>query len=237
MQQNKLTIREFETRDLASKAAAEMLSDVLSREIESGKRASFLSSGGSTPIALLENMSGFDLDWSKVDVGLVDERCVSADHSAANAGLIKRHLLHHYAEAATFVPMFQMAQKCDGVTEIASKLYDELMPPSAMLLGMGADGHTASWFAGAKNIEDAFGAKDQCVVKINARGCSVAGEVTDRLTLTRSAVASANFALLLIFGEEKKQVLLDALSMSVDEMPIRAAVEDLGDRLVTVWAP
>ena len=65
----------------------------------------------------------------------------------------------------------------------------------------------------------------------------MAGEITDRLTLTRSAVAEAQSAILLLTGDEKKRVFEAAFSKSIEEAPILAAVEDLGDRLTTVWAP
>lgn len=237
MDQSVISMKEFETRSHASQAAAQILAGALIEDLSGQGQASFLSSGGSSPIELLEMLSERELDWQNITVGLVDERCVPADHAASNAGLVKRHLLKNFAADAEFLPMFSDAQGCFDQAISATQRYSELTVPSALLLGMGTDGHTASWFPGAQNVSAAMGETDQAVVQIDARGCPGAGNITDRLTLTRSAVARAKCVVLLIFGQEKRSVLLNAQLQSANEMPILSAIEDLGDRLITVWAP
>jgi len=75
------------------------------------------------------------------------------------------------------------------------------------------------------------------VVSVDASGCAVAGEITDRMTLTRTAIAASARAVLLIFGNEKRDVFEAAMSRPIEQAPIRAAVADLGEKLITVWAP
>ena len=237
MDQSTTALKEFASRADAADAAARLLADALARDVAEIGRASFFASGGSSPKEMLENLSDYDVDWANIDVGLVDERCVPMGHDASNAGLVKRHLLQNKAAAANFYPMFLEGVTPETLAKAASDSYAQLMPPSALLLGMGSDAHTASWFPGAVNFSEAFEEKNQPVVKIDARGCPVAGEITDRLTLTRTAVAASKCVVLLIFGDDKKRVFLDAMSKSVEDAPILAAIEDLGDRLVTIWAP
>jgi len=224
-------ILEFETRSDAAHAVAEMIALALSEDVEQSGRAVFLSSGGSTPKETLDELSKVSIKWSAVEVGLVDERQVSDVHEASNARLVKNALMKNEAAAATFVPMYS------NNAELAITAYGALGPASMVLLGMGTDGHTASWFPGAANLKDAMSNSEQVLVAIDAAGCAVAGEITDRLTLTRHAIGQSKEGVLMIFGEEKRGVLLKAMSAPVEEAPIRAAVEDLGDRLTIVWAP
>ena len=237
MRQQALAIRKFETRIEAGAATAEIFAEALAQDAEEIGRASFFSSGGSSPKEMLEQLSEHDIDWSRLDVGLVDERCVPQSHEASNAALVKRHLIQNKAAVANFYPMFREEVHPDDLASEASATYEQVMPPSALLLGMGADTHTASWFPGSADLDLAYDETEQAVVKIDARGCPGAGEITDRLTLTRASVAASKCAVLLMFGNEKMQKFTAAMSEPLDKAPIRAAVEDLGDRLITVWAP
>ena len=102
---------------------------------------------------------------------------------------------------------------------------------------MGTDGHTASWFPGAPDLEQALDRTGRTVISIDAQGCPVAGEQTERVTLTLKAISTARHAVLLIFGEEKRDVFLSALTRPVQERPIRAVIEALGKQLIVIWAP
>lgn len=232
-----LLMMDFATREEAGAAVAELIAAVLREELEHFGNAVFLSSGGSTPKQMLDVLSKATLDWSKVQVGLVDDRCVSAQHEASNARLIKRALLKNNAASAHFVPMIDESMSISELAARAGAHYKPLLPPTFTLLGMGTDGHTASWFPGSVDLQKALSATDDVVVAIDADGCEVAGEITDRLTLSRSAVAASKRAVLMIFGDEKREVFLNAMTKPIEEAPIRAAIEDLGDRLITAWAP
>ena len=227
---------EFETREAAAETLAERIAAALAEDIAERGAATFLTSGGSTPKQTLTVLAGKPIDWSKVRVGLVDERCVGEDHPASNAAFVRTSLLQGPAAAATFVPLFTPGLERGALAPAAGERYAPLAAPSFMLLGMGADAHTASWFPGAANLEEALSADAPDIVLIDAKGCPVAGEVTDRLTLTRPAVAAARRAALLIYGDEKKSVLANATSKTAAQAPITAAVGDLGDRLDTMWA-
>lgn len=227
----------FSSREEASQAAADHAARLLGEAIESAGRASFVSSGGSTPKAMLEALSSADLDWTRISVGLVDERNVPADDPASNEALIRETLLQGPAASAQFEPLYRGADEASANAMQSDALYAMILPADLVLLGMGNDGHTASWFPGAVDLSDALVTSRHNVVAIDASGCPVAGEVTDRITLSRSAIAGARAALLLIFGQDKRDVLDAAQSASIEDMPVRAALDDLSDKLVIVWAP
>ena len=67
-------------------------------------------SGGSTPKPLFEELSLLDLDWSKVDLTLVDDRWVDSKHKDSNELLVKTHLIKNKAVNVNFVPLKNDAQ-------------------------------------------------------------------------------------------------------------------------------
>lgn len=228
---------DFRTRTEASEAAANFAARALSHAVQTRGSASLAVSGGSTPGPMFQHLSETKLDWSAVTVGLVDERFVDATHDASNERLVRQTLLINAASDAIFLPMSDTSVAHGEAAAKADAAYAPLSPFDFVLLGMGNDGHTASWFPSAKGLEQMLEPSRHTVGAVDAAGCLVAGAVTDRLTLTYSAVTSAHHAVLLIFGDEKRDVFERALTASILEAPIRAAVHGLGQKLTIVWAP
>ena len=103
-----------------------------------------------------------------------------------------------------------------------------------MILGMGPDAHTLSWFPDAEGLGDALNPDNaNKVAAIRARKTAVTGDHTARMTLTLPAVANAKHTLLLITGSEKR----DTLETAGPDTPIRHMINAAGDRLSTYWAP
>jgi len=227
------------SRDEAADFAARMAVGVLSAAIEESGKASFMVSGGSTPAPVFDRLAQTDMAWSRVTVGLVDERWVSPVDPGSNEQLMRRHLLTAKAGAAGFVPMKTFAQTAAAAVADRNLAYGPHSDPiDLILLGMGKDGHTASWFPKAGGLKGAMHAKPgEFVAAIDATGCPVAGDVTERLTLTGPTIIDSDAAILLIFGDEKRDVLAAALKSEPDDCPIRFAVDGLGPRLTIIWAP
>lgn len=227
------------SRDEAADFAARMAVGVLSAAIEESGKASFMVSGGSSPAPVFDRLAHTDMAWSRVTVGLVDERWVSPDDPASNEQLVRRHLLIGKAGAAGFVPMKTAAKTAAAAVADRNLAYGPHSDPiDLILLGMGNDGHTASWFPKASGLKSAMHAKHgEVVAAIDATGCPVAGDLTERLTLTGPAIIDSDAAILLIFGDDKRDVLNAALKSEPDDRPIRFAVDGLGPRLTIIWAP
>jgi len=218
-------------------ALAEMLADAiagrLAAAIEERGRASLAVSGGTTPALLFASLSQKPIAWERVDVTLVDERFVPPDSPRSNEALVRRTLLTGPAAAAIFVPLYReagsVAQALDQ-SELA--LSGIAWPLDVAVLGMGADGHTASFFPDAAELGDLLDPGNDGILR--SVTAPSAGE--PRLTMTLARLAAARFLALHIEGEEKRSVLDRALSGQTH--PPIAAVLASAERPVEIfWAP
>lgn len=197
--------------------------------------ASLAISGGSTPKAFFKALSSADIAWDKVTITLVDERFVPADNPRSNHLLASSLLLQNKAAAATFVPLFQDAANAEAAAAIATAKTAAISNPfDVAILGMGNDGHTASFFPGGNNLAKALDAHTQRgILTMEAEG---AGE--PRLTFSFSALQDARFLVLHIEGAEKHEVLEKVLSGSDErEMPVRALLNRAKTPVNIYWAP
>jgi 6-phosphogluconolactonase len=223
------------SRELAAETVAQMASRALHAALDASGRASLFVSGGSTPKRTFEVLSGASLDWDAVTVGLVDERWVPPEHPESNERLVRTHLLTGRAGAAGFLPMWTSA----GDYKLAADERDNAYAPhctaaSFVLLGMGVDAHIASWFPEAPLLASVVSPPEgRCVMAVEAKGAVT----PQRLTLTGPVILRAKSAVLLVFGQEKRDVLEAAIHADPVKCPVRFAIDGLGDRLSIVWAP
>jgi 6-phosphogluconolactonase len=178
-------------------------------------------SGGNTPALFLEHLSITEISWDKVTVTLVDERQVDESSARSNARLVKQNLMRNNASKANFVPLFQN-------TAAAAKLI-----PDCVVLGMGEDGHTASFFPGGDRLPEVLDQNSTCAIStMNAPG---SGE--SRLTYSLPRLLEAKTICLHIEGASKMQVLEKAMSGTDKlEMPVRAVLHS-GHPIEIFWCP
>ncbi len=226
--------QEFASEAEASWYAANLLAETLQLAIQTRGQAVMLLSGGSTPCDAYAALSAATIAWDKVRIGLVDDRCVAADHAGSNAGLIHRKLLKGAAAKAEFIPL---ADQTNPEKITAPSQLQRLQHPDICLMGMGVDGHTASWFPGSEGLDAALDidTKDYAVT-INAAGLAGAGTYPNRVSLTLPAIMQAKTIVLLITGDEKRHVFETAQIRSVKDAPVKALYA-AADRLTILWAP
>ncbi|MBN1422540.1 MAG: 6-phosphogluconolactonase [Planctomycetes bacterium] len=222
-------IRIFPTRETLFDEAADLFVRAVER---AGERAGVAIPGGRTPAGLFEAL----LDrapspwpgWEKVHIFFGDERCVPPDHPDSNYGLAKRLLLDPIGIAPARV--HRMRGEAEDPDEAARAYEGELtatVPEGRLdliVLGMGADGHTASLFPGTPALRE-----ERRLVVAN----TAAHGVARRLTLTLPALRRARRIVFLVAGEEKADAVVRALGGRPDErLPASLVAPDEGE---LVW--
>ncbi|CAA0106685.1 6-phosphogluconolactonase [Halioglobus japonicus] len=213
-------VHQFETNaELSAQLAARIAADLDAAIAEQGS-ATLAVSGGSTPRPLFEALSQQVLDWSLVAVTQVDERWVQETHSDSNARLIKQHLMQNEAGAAEFLSMKTPEDSPFAAESAASlKLARFAAGIDVLVLGMGEDGHTASFFPGASSLMRAMdpAGTEVCVAVQPPEAAH------NRMTLSLATLLRARHAYLHIVGETKWDVLeLASEEGDVALLPIRA---------------
>jgi len=230
---NDLLRRDFADGEDLAPAFAEWTADRLRAAIAERGAALLVVSGGKTPERSFEALSREPLDWTRVAITLADERRVPDDSPRSNARLVRDALLRNHAVVATFTPLVDARLSEDQELVTASaRLANLPLPADVVVLGMGDDGHTASWLPGAAGLAEAMdpGAR-QLVAPIE-----VAGAPEPRLTLTGRVILRARAIALIVEGRDKLNALSEALEDGPAEaMPIRAVLRGAGDRL-TIFA-
>jgi len=218
-----------------AEALADRVAGALAMAITARGQATLAVSGGNTPKAFFAALSRREIDWDKVTVTLVDERMVAPAHERSNHRLASLFLLQNRAAEAGFVPLYNSKGDAAAVAEAASKEIDALaLPLDVVVLGMGTDGHTASFFPGGTTLAEVTGPEcRKSVMSIEAPG---AGE--PRLTLTLPRIVEAGLIALHIEGNEKKAVLARALNAGPEaDMPVRAVLHHAQTPVEIYWAP
>ncbi len=228
----------FDSRQQLLDSLYESVREAMQKDLAENPSVTMMLSGGSTPGPLYQRLSQAELEWSRVQITLVDERWVEPSHEASNQRLIEQTLLQNSAAKAKFLAMKNSAETpFAGEVECQAQCATLPAPYSVCLLGMGPDGHTASLFPKARGLDRALASTDLCAA-IEAKPSKVTGEFVQRMSLTPSAILKAKKIVLLITGDDKWSVYQQAKSISdVTEMPVAAILQQVDVDLDVYWAP
>jgi 6-phosphogluconolactonase len=161
--------------------------------------------GGDTPRRSYEQLARDSaLDWTAVEFFWSDERPVPPDHPESNYRMARLALLDRLAIDPRRVHRIE-AERGD-LSAVASK-YERALARVApeldlVLLGMGADGHTASLFPHTAAL-----AESQRWVVVN----EVPALATRRITFTFPLIARARAVCVAVTGEAKAAALAEVL--------------------------
>lgn len=204
--------REMMMIDVANQLAGDLEAALLHHE-----HASLVVPGGTTPGPIFDDLCATTLAWDRVRVMLSDERWVPEDHERSNTRLLRARLLVNKAAAARYLPLYAPAERPEDVlAELESEIVPEL-PISVLLLGMGADMHTASLFPGADKLAEAMDRHAPILVPMRAPGAP-----EPRITLSARVLDEALCKHIVITGTEKRVALEQAARLSRIEAPVKA---------------
>lgn len=223
----------FADRQELAAALASQVADRLTDAIAKRGAALLAVSGGTTPGKFFAALSAMPIAWDKVTVTLVDERFVPPSSPRSNAGLVAANLLQNKAAAARFVPLYHEAASIEDAAASDSEALRTLAwPLDVVLLGMGGDGHTASFFPDAGNLDELLDPSSQrIVVPVHAPS---GGE--PRLTLSMARIIAAGFIALQIEGDDKRAAFDGAMGPG-EKKPIRKVLEASPIPVEVFWAP
>ena len=228
-----LTLHDFSDGDALAEALSSEIAHQLGRAIQIRGTATIAVSGGNTPLTLFKLLSQAELDWTRITITLVDERWVSPDDARSNERLVKQNLLVGRAGFANFVPFYINGVDLEEASfRICHEIVKRPLPFYVVILGMGLDGHTASFFVDGDNYDEAINpAAGLPVIAIKAPSAN-----EPRATLTMPMLITSRFLAVHIEGEDKREVLAKALEDG-SELPISRVLERKDVQTNIFWAP
>ncbi len=191
-----------ETAQATAVAAAQRVAS----EIQDAKEGFTLGlAGGSTPGTTYAALRDQNIDWSRVDAWLSDERWVPHDHERCNGRMAAETLMDH-VEARFHRPVWsELIEPNDSATLYESTIKALLHNgrPDLILLGLGDDGHTASLFPGTPALDE----ESRWFVAQH-----VPQQQETRITATYPMLWRAQLLMVLVVGEKKSGALRDSLA-------------------------
>jgi 6-phosphogluconolactonase len=209
-----LSVHIYSSAEELARAAAREFAARAEEAIGERGRFAVVLAGGSTP----ETMYGIlardyidRIDWSRVYVFFGDERSVPPHHEDSNLKMASEVLLDHVPVGNVYrmrgeLPPEKAAEAYEE--ELRTFFQTEDVPRfDLILLGIGADGHTASLFPETPALE----VRDRWVVANPVPGLN-----TTRITLTVPVINAARAVIFLVAGEDKAEALKETLEGDAD---------------------
>lgn len=175
---------------------AELAAGWMARRIRSAVRRRGVCrvavSGGGTPALMLDALAVMDLPWKQVHVYQVDERVAPDGDADRNATQLTDHLIDRIEIPKRNVHLMPVtsASLKRACASYATSIGDQ--PLDIVHLGIGDDGHTASWPPG-----------DPVIEVTNPVAMSAVYNGRPRMTLTPGVVNAARARMLLSVGAAK----------------------------------
>jgi 6-phosphogluconolactonase len=222
-------------REALAEELAQAVAANLDEAIAARATAVLALSGGTTPALFMRRLAAQRIDWSKIVVTLCDERWVAPTHERSNARLVRENLLHGPAAAARFAALYADAADPESALDAIARRVDALPSPfDVVVLGLGLDGHTASWFPGGDRLAQAL--DPETAASVLPMRAPDAGE--PRITLTLPVVARARHLYLHIEGAAKQDVFGRIVrgEGAMAASPLRALMQHATTPLEVYWS-
>jgi 6-phosphogluconolactonase len=221
----------FSSREFLAESAAGILAQALQAP---GARA-LAGAGGTTPGPVYDRLARRKLPWERLTVTLTDERWVDPDAQESNARLLRQHLLVGDAARAHFLPLKSAGASPQADAVEAEADIREILPFAAVLLGMGADGHFASLFPGAPELEVGLDLEGpRLCVPVAEAGLK---PLVPRISLTARALTRTQLLVVLITGQDKRGVVERVEADPDYAPPVATILRQDRCPVQVLWAP
>jgi 6-phosphogluconolactonase len=193
-------------------------------------------SGGKTPLPIYEKLAATKLDWKRVTIIPTDERIVPLGDPLSNITAIGKAFL---PKGARVIPIVSEAAKDYRAAGKAAdaRLGDLHWPLDLCLLGVGADGHTASIFPGPDYDEAINGPRERRALGVMPEPLPPEAPVA-RITLSRAAIVSAKALMIAVTGDAKRKVIEAAIKQGPSSAyPIGRVLADAELPVDIHWSP
>lgn len=209
-----------EQADALSRMVAEWVAAAIEEDVRERGRCTVALAGGHTPRPVYERLAREPLarriHWADLHVFFGDERAVPPDDPASNYLMAATALLQRVPIPAAQVHRLE-AERPDR--DAAARDYDRLLPDhlDVLLLGMGADGHTASLFPGSAALDE----RVRRVLPVTAPA-----RPAERTTVTPPVIAAARRVAVLAAGADKAAIVARAIRgpLAPHDLPIQLAL-------------
>ncbi|CUJ27132.1 6-phosphogluconolactonase [Cognatishimia activa] len=192
----------------------------LKAALDSQDRVLLAVPGGTTPGPIFDDLCAADLDWSRVDIILTDERWVPGDHERSNTKLLKERLLVNRATDATLLPLYVATDEPEeGLPQLIPGI-EARLPIAVAVLGMGADMHTASLFPDSAELDAALAHNAPALIPVRPESQPEA-----RITLAAHVLNGALHKHVVFKGQDKRDALDKAMTLPPQDAPIRAVLD------------
>ncbi len=227
---NKMQLHSFEKADLLTNDLAIRLTHILQEAIIQRGQAFLVVSGGKTPVDLFKVLAKTNISWDKVTVILADERCVPLEAESRNERLVKQFLLQDKAISAHFISLY--CEKDQQLEKAIKKI--ALLPTfDAVILGIGEDGHTASLFPCADELNLGLDENAKAALYVNPKTAP-----HQRVSLSKKRLLDSRAIFFHIVGENKLSVLHQAMAEPDPMvMPVSAFLHNQHPNVQVMYAP
>jgi 6-phosphogluconolactonase len=183
---------------------------VIESAIDARGSAVVALAGGKTPLPAYEKLAKAKLDWKRVTIVPTDERIVPLGDALSNVTALAKLFLPAGARVMPIVPKATADYKAAGRS--ADALCQDLhWPLDLCLLGVGADGHTASIFPGPDFDEALNGPKERRALGVMPDPLPADAPVP-RVSLSRQGIVTARALMIAVTGQAKRDVIEKAIA-------------------------
>jgi 6-phosphogluconolactonase len=227
---------EYDSLDELADAVAGDVGFIIESAVDARDASLIAVPGGKTGPAIFGKLAGQKLPWKKVTIIPTDDRLVAVDSELSNVRELARAFLPLGARVVPLTSEAAGDYKLAGNAADA-RLQDLSWPPDLVWLGMGADGHVASIFPGA-DLQAALDApKARRAIGTMPEQLPEEAPVA-RVTLTRAAILSARTVLITITGQQKRDVLEQAIADGhSSRLPVGRVLAEAEQPIDIHWCP